>query len=315
MAPGAWKRGIATLPVDYSILERGAPLRDDARRIIECLERGEDISDHAILARKLEKINAASAELAEEVRLATAFWLDRGKVVGLVGGDHSAPLGLLKALGSRYGDGADGGLGVSGISSGSGFGVLHLDAHCDLRERYEGFDHSHASIMFNALREVPQIEKLVQVGVRDFSETELLFAEADPRVVQFTGADLAEAGFEGVTWAEQCDRIVAELPRRVYVSFDIDFLSPEFCPGTGTPVPGGRTFDEAVYLLRRVVDSGRRIVGFDLCEVAPGSMMSSGMRDIPTIFTSAVPRVGIDAVVGARILFALCGQALRESVG
>ncbi len=213
-----------------------------------------------------------------EIEVIAAGYLAKGRIVGLVGGDHSTPFGLIKAVAGRE----------------RSIGILHLDAHCDLRPAYEEFEHSHASIMFNVLRDVPGVERLVQVGVRDFSEAEHNYARSHQKVVQFTGAELSEARFNGETWAAQCDRIVAALPQKVYVSFDIDFLSPDLCPGTGTPVPGGSSFDEAAYLVRRVVDSGRRIVGFDLCEVAP-----------------VTPSLPLDANVGARILFRLCGQALR----
>ncbi len=277
-APGAWKGGIATIPIDYSIHERSVPLREDARKIIEFLENGGRTADNFMLARKQEKINAVSADINAEVYAAATEWLAKGKTVGLVGGDHSVPFGLIKAVAQSEGP----------------IGVLHLDAHCDLREAYEGFENSHASIMFNVLRDIPGVERLVQVGVRDFSETERELARNNPRVVQFSGVELAEAEFGGERWAVQCDRIAAALPEKVYVSFDIDFLSPEYCPGTGTPVPGGRSFDEAAFLLRKIVDSGRRIVGFDLCEVSPA------------------PDSSWDASVGARVLFKLCGQALRH---
>ncbi len=276
-APGAWKAGIATIPIDYSIHERSIPLREDARKIIEFLENGGQVADNFLLARKLEKINAVSADINAEVFALSAELLAKGKIVGLVGGDHSTPFGLIKAVAQKEGQ----------------IGVLHLDAHCDLREAYEGFENSHASIMFNVLRDVPGIERLVQVGVRDFSETEWELARNNPKVVHFSGVELAEAEFGGEKWAVQCDRIAAALPEKVYVSFDIDFLSPEYCPGTGTPVPGGRSFDESVFLLRKIADSGRRIVGFDLCEVSPA------------------PGGTWDASVGARVLFKLCGQALR----
>jgi agmatinase len=246
------------------------------------LENGQNPHDHFLLARKLEKINAASAELDARVEAVAGEWLDKGKIVGLVGGDHSTPAGLIAAVARRHGP----------------IGILHLDAHCDLREAYEGFERSHASVMFNALRDNPGIERLVQVGVRDASEAELSYAAAHPSITLFTGADLAEAGFRGETWAAQCERIVEALPEKVYVSFDIDFLSPDLCPGTGTPVPGGASFDKAAWLLRSVVDSGRRIVGFDLCEVAPNP---------------AAGAPAIDAIVGARMLFRLCGQTLRET--
>ena len=86
-----------------------------------------------------------------------------------------------------------------------------------------------------------------------------------------------------------------ELPEVVYISFDIDGLTIEHCPHTGTPVPGGITFEQVVYLMECVVDSGRRIAGFDLVEVVP------------------CPEDKIDAVVGARVLYKLCGLALRTS--
>ena len=92
-----------------------------------------------------------------------------------------------------------------------------------------------------------------------------------------------------------CDRIIACLPEKAYVSFDIDGLAPEYCPHTGTPVPGGLSFAEAVYLLDRLTASGREVVGFDLCEVAPDP---AGDDDW-------------DANVGARMLYKLCNFALR----
>lgn len=277
-APDAWRKGIATAPIDYSIHERSIPLREDARKIIEFLETGGNVGDNSILSRKLEKINSVSAEINAEVYDQVLSWLELGKAVGLVGGDHSTPYGAIKAVAQHEG----------------AVGILHLDAHCDLREAYEGFEYSHASIMFNVMRDVPGVERLVQVGVRDFSAAEQQLARSNPRIVQFTDVELSEAAFAGEKWAVQCDRIIAALPEKVYVSFDIDALSPEFCPGTGTPVPGGMTFNEAVYLIRRVADSGRRIVGFDLCEVSPR------------------PNGSWDANVGARVLFKLCGQALRH---
>ncbi|MDR2912948.1 MAG: agmatinase family protein [Alistipes sp.] len=273
-AAGEWRKGIATLPVDGEVRERSVRLRREAVKVIEALEAG---GDAGAFTSEINEINAASAELNRRVEAVCGEWLGRGKVVGLVGGDHSAPQGLIAAVARYHGS----------------IGILHLDAHCDLREAYEGFEGSHASVMFNVLRDVAGVSRLVQVGVRDFSESELRFAQQHHRVVQFTGAELAEGRFGGESWDSQCGRIVAELPERVYVSFDIDFLSPDLCPGTGTPVPGGASFDEAAWLLRRVVDSGRRIVGFDLCEVAPSDGSSW------------------DANVGARMLFKLCGQALR----
>lgn len=85
--------------------------------------------------------------------------------MGVVGGDHSVPLGLIQAVAGRY----------------PGIGILHVDAHADLREAYEGFTYSHASIMYNALHEAPGVGALVQVGIRDFCDEELEVARADER--------------------------------------------------------------------------------------------------------------------------------------
>ncbi|MBQ2796599.1 MAG: agmatinase family protein [Tidjanibacter sp.] len=280
VSPNEWRKGIGTVPIDYSIQDRSKLLRGEARRVIEFLEKGGDVERNGRMAARLGRVNTASAELNREVYECTAEWLAKGKLVGLVGGDHSVPLGYIKALGEKYGP----------------LGVLHIDAHCDLREAYEGFTYSHASIMYNVLQEVPQVERLVQVGIRDYCDEEVALAESEERVVQFSDHSLATAKFEGTTWAAQCEKIVSSLPQRVYVSFDIDGLSPDNCPHTGTPVPGGLGFNEAVYLLDSVVRSGRRIVGFDLVEVAP-----SGEGD------------EWDANVGARMLFKLCGLILKSN--
>lgn len=279
-ARDAWKAGIATAEIDYSIQEMSATLREDAEKIIEALENGEDVEENFLLRRKLDKVNAGSVELNSKVYSQTAELLEQGKLVGLVGGDHSTPLGYITALAEKY----------------KSFGILHIDAHCDLREAYEGFKYSHASIMYNVVESLPEVSRLVQVGIRDYCDDELAYAERNPRIVQFSDADMADRSFGGESWSEQCDRIVEQLPNKVYISFDIDGLSPDNCPHTGTPVAGGLSFNQAIYLLRRVVDSQRRIIGFDLNEVVPSGENS------------------IDASTGARILFKLCGQTLKSNL-
>lgn len=278
LSPDAWRRGIATADVDYSLLETSQRLRGEAVRVIEHLERGGSPDDERTL-RRIRRIDEGCAAMNDNVAAQASHWLDRGRIVGLVGGDHSTPYGLIRELGQRHGQ----------------FGILHIDAHCDLRKAYEGFGFSHASIMYNVLRDVPQVGKLVQVGVRDFSAGEAALASGSERVETFDGLSLALAKFRGETWDVQCRRIVDVLPQEVYVSFDIDGLSPDNCPHTGTPVPGGLSFDEALWLVDTVVRSGRRIIGFDVVEVAP----AAGDR--------------IDAIVGARVLWKLCGMALKSN--
>jgi agmatinase len=206
--------------------------------------------------------------------------LAAGKLPGVLGGDHSVPYGAIRAAAEAH----------------PGMGVLHLDAHCDLREAYEGFRWSHASIMFNVLRDLPGVARLVQVGIRDYSdEEEAVIAAQGDRVVTYFDPDLRRQLFDGESWKRITNRIAASLPRDVYLSFDIDGLDPALCPHTGTPVLGGLSFPELSALMRAVVETGRRIVGLDLCEVAPGPDGSEW-----------------DGNVGARVLYKQIGYALMS---
>lgn len=286
--PGGWEKGIGTIEIDDTWMNRNTRLREEARKVILHLEAGGDPCEEYV-QRKLRRVNEAGGQLNEYVYQQAAHWLSRGKKVGLVGGDHSVPLGLIRAVAERY----------------PGVGVLHLDAHADLRDAYEGFTFSHASIMYNVLQQIPAVSALVQVGIRDFCDDELALAQAEARVSQFTDHDLSARRFEGTSWHTLCMQIVERLPQQVYVSFDIDALTPENCPHTGTPVPGGLTFPQAVYLLYQVVVSGREVVGFDLCEVAPAPL------PITTPLSVSVPQPNTwDANVGARILYKLCNLTL-----
>ena len=278
-APDWWRKGIATAEINYELQEASAVLREDVERIIQMLENGHDSNDNFLLRRKLDRVKAGCIELKNKVYDQTRELLADGKLVGLVGGDHSVALGYIVALSEYY----------------ESFGILHIDAHCDLRVPSEEIQYSHASIMRSVMSEVSGVSRLVQVGVRDFSEEELTYAASDSRIVQFTDCEIADRKFEGEAWKMLCDKIVEALPQNVYISFDIDGLSPDNCPHAEAPVAGGLSFNEAAYLLRRVVDNGRRIIGFDLSEVVPAGENS------------------IDAGTGARMLFKLCGQTLRSN--
>jgi agmatinase len=142
--------------------------------------------------------------------------------------------------------------------------------------------------MFNALK-IPAVAKLVQIGIRDFCDEEMkVIDRARGRVVTFFDEDIKSEIFNGRTWDDICDTIIAALPADVYISFDIDGLDPKLCPNTGTPVAGGFEFFQVTYLIKRIVKSGRKIIGFDLNEVAPSNHSDW------------------DANVGARMLYQLC---------
>ncbi len=277
--PGGWRRGIGTIPIDYSIQESSALMREEAKKVMRNLESGKALLGDALNNRRINMVNERSAQLNDKVYDESLRWLEQDKVVGLVGGDHSTPFGLICALAEKWGH----------------LSILHIDAHADLRPAYEGFVYSHASIMYNVMTNVAAVERLVQVGVRDQCDAEAEFAGTHDRISQIDDYTLACNEFRGMTWHEQCDRIIAKLGRQVYVSFDIDGLAPENAPHTGTPVPGGLTFNKAVYLLDRLVESGRSIRGFDLVEVSPAAGNEW------------------DANVGARMLYKLCNLALKNT--
>lgn len=223
-----------------------------AQKVIKVGGRIEGRKD---LQKALRTVNELGGKLNDWVYSETKALINDGKIVGLVGGDHSVPYGAFRAAAEKFGD----------------FGLLHFDAHSDTRVAYEGFSWSHASIMYNAMENIPEITRITQVGIRDFCEQEHEFTRAlGSRAKVFLDRDLAARRFAGEAWSKTAGAIVDSLPRRVWITFDIDGLDPTLCPSTGTPVPGGLTFAEAVHVIGLVARSGREIIGFDLNEVAPG---------------------------------------------
>ena len=154
--PEGWKAGFYMRETDQKVLLKSDYLRKEAELYIDYISKGDAVENNQFMTRALKEVNEGSYFLNHWVYQQTKALLDKGKLVALLGGDHSTPLGLYKAIGEKFGT----------------FGILQIDAHCDLRESYEGFVYSHASIMYNALKEVPQLQKLVQVGIRDYSQGE-----------------------------------------------------------------------------------------------------------------------------------------------
>lgn len=262
--PKAWENGIFMLNSSKEILDLNKTYKAKAQEIIALLEKGKPQDE---LQDDIDKVNEVSNKLNKWVFEQTTTLLNQDKKVILLGGDHSTPIGYLNALSLKH----------------ESFGILQLDAHADLRKAYEGFNHSHASIMYNALK-INEVEKLVQVGIRDICQEEIDLINSDDRIVTFFDRKLQQERFEGKTIQTQIKEIVECLPQKVYISFDIDALNPALCPNTGTPVPGGLAYFEAIEIIKQVKLSGRTIIGCDLVEV--------GNNDW-------------DANVGARLLYEL----------
>jgi agmatinase len=267
-----YRAGIAFVPASAEqeeILQLNDLARAAALRAIDAQEHGAEAAADTIT------VNAASKQLNRYVYEQAKAVRQQGKFAAVVGGDHSSPQGLIQAL-AEEGE----------------FGLLHFDAHHDLRVVFEGFNHSHASIFYNVLENYPSVTKLVQVAIRDYSRDEAAYARKQgERVSVFYGRDLFRRKAEGENFKQITKSIIDQLPQRVYVSFDIDALDPPYCPGTGTPVPGGLSFDEACFMLEELARNGKESIGFDLGEVASGEGEW-------------------DANVGARMLYKLCGALL-----
>jgi agmatinase len=276
-----YEKGIHMLEAPEWVRRLSDETRPIAARVIAGGGAGpEDAADVA-------KVDAAGGQVSRWVHAEAASILSDGKVPVVLGGEHAVSFGAIQACADQHGP----------------IGVLQIDAHMDLRDRFEGFETSHASIMHRVLTRIPNVTRLVQVGIRDFGEGEWEFAVAHGakrldrapagRVAVVFDDDLADAAMaEPGGFAGWCRAAVAALPDKVYVSFDIDGLDPALCPHTGTPVPGGLSFQQASLLLDILKASGKRVVGFDLVEVAPGP-------------SKAEPEW--DANVGARVLYRMCG--------
>jgi agmatinase len=271
-----WKKGIYMRPSDKKILMKSDYLRKEAELYIDYISKGEMVEKNSFMCKSLKEINEGGLFINNWVYEQTRDLLKKGKLVGLLGGDHSTPFGYFKAIAEKYND----------------FGILQIDAHCDLRKGYEGFTYSHASIMYNALSEIPQISRLVQVGIRDYCDEEWEYlSNSNYRIVSYFDKEIKERQYDGQTWKHIADEIVNHLPDNVFISFDIDGLDPKLCPNTGTPVQGGLETEQTFYLFKRLLQSGRKLIGFDLNEVGVGES-------------------DWDSNVGARVLYKLCNMMI-----
>ncbi len=278
--PEAWKQGFYMRTWDKKILMKSDFLRKEAELYIDYISRGDEVAANQFMCKALKEVNEGGEFLNNWVYEQTKVLLEKGKLVGLLGGDHSSPLGFLKAIAQKHGE----------------FGILQIDAHCDLRVAYEGFNYSHASIMYNALTEIPELQRLVQVGIRDFGSDEWEYVKnSNFRVITYFDKEIRNRQFEGQSWKNIAEEIISKLPEKVFISFDIDGLDRKLCPFTGTPVPGGFELDQVFYLFTKLLESGKKIVGFDLNEVGIG-----GDTDW-------------DANVGARALYKMCNLLVTSN--
>lgn len=275
-----WEAGLYLHAPPEGVEDLSARARGAALPIIEM--GGVDPAHPSGYAHTLQMVNDASKHVQMLVRTWTGQTLRDGNIPGIIGGDHSTPLGAIEAAAAH--------IKTQGTDR---FGILQIDAHMDLRPAFEGFAQSHASIMHNVLEHVPTVSRLVQVGIRDSCEQERGYALEHAKTVRvWHDQDIANAIADGKTLRSILQAVIDDLPEDVWISFDIDGLDPSLCPGTGTPVPGGLSFRDMTLLLELLAKSGKRVVGFDLVEVCPNKGDDEW-----------------NANVGARVLYKLCGVA------
>ena len=277
--PDLWKLGIwmDEFPEELKALHQ--KLIPFSEIIIEAVENGEMHENPKKFDSIYLEIEKGTEQKNAWLKQRIAYWKSQGKIVGLLGGDHSIPLAYHQFFADQN----------------TKYGILHFDAHLDLRCAFEGFRYSHASIFNNVLK-FPNVEKLVQVGIRDYCDYEAEFvAQEKERIAVFFDRDYRKRLYEGENWKQITDEIISKLPENVYVSVDIDALDPKLCPNTGTPVPGGLEYEELLYILNQLKRANKNIIGFDLCEVSPGNGECEW-----------------DGNVGARVLFHLCGISVKD---
>lgn len=242
---------VVVLPVPYDSTTSyrvgaryGPPAIIAASRELEFydLELDRDISTVGIFTTpELEPHLGSPEAMVERVRGAVESLASDGKLVALLGGEHTITIGAVQALSRLHPD----------------LSVLYLDAHADLRDEYQGTRCGHASVA----RRLREVCKIAQVGVRAISREERLFLEETDIHVAFwppPDADIERTAFE----------VLAHLPDPIYVSIDLDVLDPSIMPAVGNPEPGGMNWMEITALLRAVARH-RRIVGFDVTELSP----------------------------------------------
>ena len=255
---------VVVIPVPYdSTTSFKGGAREGPRAIIEASYNLEDYDPELDLdvaklgiytAPWLEPHMEGPRHMIDRVRDGVCTFLHQGKMVALLGGEHSISTGHVKALVEGYPDP----WGPQGLS------VLYLDAHADMRDEYMGTGWGHASVA----RRISELCPVVQVGVRSLSLEEKEFIDTGS-VNTFLWSSMTPPSRHSGLEPESIEEIVGLLSKDVYVSIDLDVFDPSIMSAVGTPEPGGMDWHQVVSLLR-VVAERRHIVGFDVTELSPG---------------------------------------------
>lgn len=225
------------------------------------------------------KCSGKTTKVLSRIEKATNEALDHHAIPVILGGEHTVTYGALCALKKRY----DHERALHSLPDQSlpkhdkaPFGIIQFDAHADLRDSYEGTKWSHACVMRRAVNSPNQDSDglglpLAQFGVRAMGLDELEFRK-HASITAWDAVDLSRLKEQGKI---PKNLLPPDFPKDIYITFDVDGLDPSIMPATGTPVPGGIAWYDALNLLEKVI-AGRRVIGFDVVELAPIDAKAGG---------------------------------------
>lgn len=220
-----------------------------------CFEKG------IFTLKELDFSNHKNKRALELIENKVRDLLEKDKFVVTIGGEHTISTAPIKAHFEKYPD----------------MSVLQFDAHSDFRDTYEGSKYSHASIMARVAEFFPT-EKITQLGIRAQCREEAEFIQNN-NVNTFYANEVKRRKF-GKQWHK---KVVDTLSEEIYITFDVDYFDPSIMPSTGTPEPDGFLYHETLEVIRRIKETGRKIIGFDVVELAPIEKLS-----YPDILTASL---------------------------
>lgn len=244
------KSKVVLIPVPYdgtSTWGKGADKGPDAfldaseNMELYDIETGTEVYKNGIFLAEAITENSSPKAMVDAVHKTTKDFIKRGKFVTLFGGEHSISIGTIRAFNECFDD----------------LTVLHIDAHADLRENYEGTPYNHAC----AVHEASKTTNLVQVGIRSMDAIEKTFMDEEK---VFFAHEMVNDEF----WM---DNVIELLGENVLITFDLDAFDPSILPSTGTPEPGGMFWYETLDFLKKVFEE-TNVVGFDIVELCPNKI-------------------------------------------
>jgi agmatinase len=202
------------------------------------IETDSQVYKEGVYLGEIIEENSSPEAMVDEVHRTVKKYLNKKKMLTLIGGEHSVSIGAIRAHNEFY----------------NNLTVLQLDAHADLRPEYMGSKYNHAC----ALYEASQTSNLIQVGIRSMDAIEKTVMDYDK---VFFAHEMANDD----TWMESA---IDLMTNDVYITIDLDAFDPSIMPSTGTPEPGGMLWYETLEFLKMVFES-KNVVGFDIVELAP----------------------------------------------